>query len=390
MQKRSETSFCAIIFNSTRFLVVVARLSSPLSRILFFLKLGFIFSFVFKSLRSPTHQSMLRVSCRRHSARKMLHQFGPFQVFQSQVHSGVIEVDIASTTHKLNLLDDAFIDSLPLAMAFLNEDLNDVARVAILAGGEDRCFSAGLDITSAMKVFLKDVSTVDKAKVAVSAALGVGPSTVSDGSGMPAMRSQHLHKLIRRFQDSMSSVARCRVPVIAAVNSHCLGGAVSLITACDFRFCTADSKFCVKEVKIGITPDIGSLQRLPPLVGEGRARELCLTGRTFGAPDALAYGLVEEVFPTKDAMLDAARASAGEIASNSPLAVQGTKHVMNYQTERGVQDSLDYVRLWNAANLKSDDLIAAGVAFAKKSQPVFSNYVVDSTSPPIRPTMRSP
>lgn len=323
-------------------------------------------------------------------SRQLLQRFGPFFVFQNKSVPGLIEIDIGGAAKSgkfgLNLLDDAFIDGLPLTMAYLNEDLNETARVAILSGGENCCFSAGLDIKSAMNVFLKDVSKTDKAKVAVSTALGMGPTSVRDGDGMPAMRNQQLHKLIRRFQDSISSVARCRVPVIAAINSHCLGGAVSLATACDFRYCTADTQFSVKEVKIGITPDIGTLQRLPPLVGEGRARELSLTGRNFSATDALRYGLVEAVFESKAEMLSAARSAAKEIAGNSPIAVQGTKHVMNFQTERVAQESLDYVRLWNSAFLKSDDLIAAGVAFATKKEPIFSDYVVDSTCPPIDPT----
>ncbi|CUG81535.1 peroxisomal enoyl-coa hydratase, putative [Bodo saltans] len=322
------------------------------------------------------------------NASALLATFGPFDIVQSAAHSGVVEVQMNSRNNKLNLLDDSFVRNLPLAMAFLNEDLNSTARVAILVGGDDRPFSAGLDIKSAMKTFFKDVSSVDKAKVAVSTALGVSTKIRDGGEGMPAMRNQEMHRVIREFQDSISSVARCRVPVIAAINSHCLGGAISLATACDFRFCTSDSKFCVKEVKIGINPDIGTLQRLYPLVGQGRARELTFSARNFSAADAKSYGLVEEVFADKESMLTAARASAVEIASNSPLAVQGAKHVMNVPSERAVQESLDYVRLWNSAFIKSNDLVSFGTAFATKSEPQFTDFVVDSTSPPIAPTKR--
>lgn len=327
--------------------------------------------------------------CKSVAGGALLATFGPFDVMQCAAHSGVVEVHISSRSNKLNLLDDAFVRNLPLTMAFVNEDLNATARVAILVGGDGKPFSAGLDIKSAMKTFFKDVSTVDKAKVVVGSALGVPTKIRDGGDGMPAMRNQMMHRVIREFQDSISSVARCRVPVIAAINSHCLGGAISLATACDFRFCTEDSMFCVKEVKIGINPDIGTLQRLYPLVGQGRARELTFTARTFGAADAKAYGLVEEVFADKESMLRGARAAAIEVASNSPLAVQGAKHVMNVQSERMAQESLDYVRLWNSAFIKSNDLVAAGTAFASKSDAQFTDFVVDATSPPINPTKRT-
>eukprot|EP00906_Rhabdomonas_costata_P001994 RCo003140 len=308
------------------------------------------------------------------SARTLLHSFGPFHVYRNSDIPGLVEVEHASSNSPMNLMDADFINGLPLAMAYLNEDLNESARVAILLSREGTPFSAGLNLTFAMQVF--------------------GPKPPPAGTKpafkAPAMEAQRTHLIIKKFQECISSVTRCRIPVIAAISGHCLGGAVSLATACDFRFCTADATFSVREVKIGIAPDIGAMQRLPALVGEGRARELCMSARNFGAAEALRYGLVEEVFDSREALLAAARASAKEISENSPLAVQGTKLMMNYQSERPVQESLEHIRLWNTANLLCDDLFAAGAAFAAKKAPKFTNYVVDATCPPVEPVRRSP
>jgi enoyl-CoA hydratase len=178
----------------------------------------------------------------------------------------------------------------------------------------------------------------------------------------------------------VSSLARCRVPVIAAVNGHCIGGATSLISACDVRFCTSDAVFSVREARIGIAADIGVLQRLPRIVGEAHARELCLTARDFGAEHAEAINLVTKVLPSREALVEHARAVALEISSCSPIAVQGTKEAMNYESERLAQESLDFVCGWNTAFLQNDDLVAAAVAFKTKKPPVFTNYVLDASS----------
>lgn len=309
-----------------------------------------------------------------------LASFGPISLYDSPNSNGVVEAEIRTVGNKLNLIDDAFMQGLHEAMRYVDQDMEQSARVVILLGAEDRPFSAGLDLTAATKIFTKDMPALDKAKVALGAMTGTAVSA-SDGKGMPAMRAQELHLLIKRWQDSISSLARCRVPVIAAVHSHCIGGAVSLATACDMRYCTSDATFSVKEVQIGITPDIGTIQRLPQLVGEGRARELTLTARKFTAQQAAAYGLMEGVFANRDEMLEGVRSVAEQIAANSPIAVQGAKRVFNFQTEKTAQESLDYVRMWNAAFLKSDDLMAAGAAFASKKKASFSNYVIDDSTP---------
>jgi enoyl-CoA hydratase len=227
---------------------------------------------------------------------------------------------------------------------------------------------------------MKDVSAVDKAKTGIAVMLGANPPLLSTGKGMPAMRAMEIRRLIKKWQSAVTSIARCRVPVIAAINGHCVGGATSLITACDMRFCTTDAVFSVREARIGIAADIGVLQRLPRIVGEGHARELCLTARDFGADHASAISLVTKVLPNRAALVDHARAVAQEIASCSPIAVQGTKEVMNFESEKAAQDSLDFVCAWNSSFLKNDDLVAAAVAFKAKQKPMFTNYVLDAAS----------
>ena len=177
--------------------------------------------------------------------------------------------------------------------------------------------------------------------------------------------------LIRRMQAAITAVADCRQPVVAAITGRCIGGGVDLISACDVRLCAANAVFSVRETKLAIVADMGSLQRLPRIIGDGPTRELALTGRDFGADRALRLGLVSDVLADEPALLAAARAIAREIADNPPLAVQGTKAVLSYGQDKSVADGLEYVATWNAAFLQSKDLGEAFAAFVQKRPPVW-------------------
>lgn len=142
------------------------------------------------------------------------------------------------------------------------------------------------------------------------------------------------------------------------MHGACVGAGVDIITACDIRVCTAGARFCVKEVDLAITADMGTLQRLPPLVGEGRARELALTARSFDGREALRMGLVTGCHETVAECVAAAADIARLIAAKPPLAVVGTKAVLLQRRQRSVQDSLDYVAMWNSALLLSNELEA--------------------------------
>ena len=160
-------------------------------------------------------------------------------------------------------------------------------------------------------------------------------------------------------------------PVIAAVHGACLGAGVDLITACDIRLASADATFSVRETKIAMVADVGTLQRLPRVIGDGPARELIFTGRDIDSARALSIGLVNDVLPDHESLHARAQAVAQEIAANSPLAVQGSKQVLGFAIRRDVDSALDYVALWNAAFLHSEDLAEAMTAFMQRRKPEF-------------------
>jgi enoyl-CoA hydratase len=182
-----------------------------------------------------------------------------------------------------------------------------------------------------------------------------------------------LREGIERMQASVTSLAACRKPVVAAVHGYCLGGGVDLITACDVRLASDDAVFSVRETKMAIVADLGSLQRLPRIVGAGHAAELALTGRDIDAERARSIGLVNDVVPGgADGVRARARQLADEIAQNSPLAVQGTKSVLAANDGRTIDEGLQFVAWWNSLYLRSDDLTEAVTAFFEKRPPKFT------------------
>jgi enoyl-CoA hydratase len=251
---------------------------------------------------------------------------------------------------KRNAMGPAFWSDLPRAMAAIACD-PDVRAVVVAARGPH--FSVGLDLT---------------------AMPGLTGSPGSDDGAPPSMaaRAQSARAGILRLQAAVTSVADCPVPVIAAVHGYCIGGGVDLIAACDIRVASADAQFSVREAKVAIVADLGSLQRLPAIIGRGHLAELAYTGKDIGASRAEAIGLVNQVCPDPDSVLEAARGLAGEIAGNSPLAVQGTKAVLRASADRSVAEGLEYVATWNAGFLASDDLAEAMRAFVEKRPATFT------------------
>jgi enoyl-CoA hydratase len=181
-----------------------------------------------------------------------------------------------------------------------------------------------------------------------------------------------LYRSIKKMQRTFSAVAECPKPVIAAVHSHCIGAGVDLITACDIRYASEDAVFSVRETKLAMVADVGTLQRLPGIVDPGALAEMVYTGRDYPAAEAHAMGLVGRVFPDADAVHKAALEVAHEIAANSPLAVQGAKAVLRAGEGRTVEENLEYVALWNSSFLASNDFIEATMAFLQKRPPEFT------------------
>jgi enoyl-CoA hydratase len=181
------------------------------------------------------------------------------------------------------------------------------------------------------------------------------------------------YKAVRIMQDAISSIADLAIPVIAAVHGYCIGGGVDIITACDIRLCAEDATFSVRETKVAIVADLGTLQRLPKIVSAGHVAELAYTGKDIDASRAAAIGLVNWVHgDSGDAVLQAAIQLAHEIAANSPLAVQGTKAVLAANDGRSIAEGLEFVAKWNTMYLQSNDLREAMTAFVEKRTPVFN------------------
>jgi enoyl-CoA hydratase len=188
-----------------------------------------------------------------------------------------------------------------------------------------------------------------------------------------ARSRETLRRLILDLQDCLSSLERCRKPVLAAIHGACVGGALDLVTCCDMRYVTDDALFSIKEIDIGMVADVGTLQRLPRLIGDGMARELAYTGRQVNADEAVRLGLANRNFGTQEALTAGVRQIANEIASKSPLATRGLKEVMNYSRDHTVADGLNHVATWNAAMLLSADLQESLQAKQEKRQPRFAN-----------------
>ena len=186
-------------------------------------------------------------------------------------------------------------------------------------------------------------------------------------------KREALRRLILQLQDDISSLERCRKPVIAAIHGACIGGGVDLVVCADMRYASSDASFAIKEIDIGMVADVGTLQRLPKLVGQGITRELAYTGRKLGAAEAQSIGLVNRVFDSREALYAGVHEIAAQIAGKSPLSIRGSKEMLNYARDHSVADGLNHVATWNAAMLQSDDLMAAMVAGMSKQTPEFKN-----------------
>ena len=190
-------------------------------------------------------------------------------------------------------------------------------------------------------------------------------------SGRAADQREATRKKILKLQEGITAIERCSKPVIAAIHSHCIGGGIDLISACDIRIASADAVFSIRETPMGIIADLGTLQRLPYIIGHGWFTELALTGRNFTAEDALQMRLITRICSDRDDLYAEAKKLADQIAACPPLAVQGVKEVSLYSRDNGIAAGLQYVAQKNAAALPSEDVIEAVTAFMEKRQPTF-------------------
>lgn len=229
------------------------------------------------------------------------------------------------------------------------EDRPEIRAVVIASTG--KTFTGGLDL-SAFAPITGEMMKGDRGRV-----------------------GEQMRRTVAELQESFAVIDRCRVPVLAAVQGGCVGGGVDLISACDMRYCTADAWFCIQEINIGMTADVGTLQRLPHLIPSGLVRELAYTGRRLGAEEAKTAGLVNAVFGSQEMMLTAVTEIARTIASKSPLAIHGTKEMLNYTRDHGTADALNYMQVWQAGMFLTPDLMEAITANAEKRAPKFDDML---------------
>jgi enoyl-CoA hydratase len=253
-----------------------------------------------------------------------------------------------SRPEAMNSMDKAFWLELPLCMRDIESQTD--ARVIVISS-TGKHFSAGMDLG----VF-SDTSTMPQSK---------DPSRMAEG----------LRRLVLQLQDTLSSLEEVRLPVLTAIQGGCIGGALDLVCAADSRYCTADAYFTIKETELGMTADVGTLQRLPKLIPAGIVKELAFTGRKFSAVEAQQFGLVNRVYDDQASMLAGVMEIAAQIAANSPLAVTGCKEMLNYSRDHSVQDSLKYMATWQAGMFRPNDMMKTFQAKAMKTQAQYDDLL---------------
>jgi len=266
---------------------------------------------------------------------------GPYEFVVVRKENGVGEL-ILSRPKKLNALSNAFFEEIVRAVEDLSQDKE--VRV-VLIWAEGKAFTAGLDIADSSSTLLEPLPHP------------------------PAAANFEMLEFIRKHQANLEKIRSSSKPFIAAIHGACIGAGVDLVTACDFRLCTQDVQFSVRETKMAIVADFGTLQRLPRIIGKGPAREMCFTGANYGSAWALRTGLVNYVDKTKEQMLEHARQIALEISENPAFVVQGTKRILNYSDEHSLQDGLEHVAMWNTSFLRSEDLQNAVLGFLEGKRP---------------------
>ncbi|KAI0856514.1 enoyl CoA hydratase-like protein [Xylaria cubensis] len=249
---------------------------------------------------------------------------------------------------KLNAFIEAMWLELGQIFKKLSHDPN--VRAVIFSAVGERAFTSGLDVHAASQ----------------------GPILSQDGTSDGSRYATRVRRNIYEFQDSISAIEKCEKPVIVVMHGISIGLAIDMSCCADIRICSKDARFSVKEVDIGMAADIGTLSRLPKIVGNHSwVKDVCLSARFFGAEEALAVGFVSKVLENKAQAIDAATKLATLIASKSPVAVQGTKEILNYSRDNSVEDGLRYTAIWNAAMLQSNDLKSAMLSGIKKTKPRF-------------------
>ena len=267
-------------------------------------------------------------------------------VFEISRDGAVAEIRM-NRPDKANGMNAAFWTDLPRLVRALDGDMS--VRALVLTGA-GKNFTGGMDLAAFQPI--------------------MGILQAEPGRGAYALR-----RLIVDLQASFTALEETRLPVIAAIHGACIGGGIDMITACDIRLASREAVFSIEEINIGMTADVGTLQRLPKLIAPGIVRELALTGRRFSAEEAAGWGLVNAVSDDPEALRDAAFEMAYQIAAKTPLAVAGTKQALIYARDHPVADGLDQIATWNGGMLRPEDLMGAIQAKMAKKEAAFADLI---------------
>lgn len=252
-----------------------------------------------------------------------------------------------------NSMTRAFWNELP---AIVNQINDEASARAIVISSTGKHFSAGMDLT----VFTdgQGVSTSETARAEV-------------GRSRLALRSEAL-----RLQKTFNCLDEARMPVLIAIQGGCIGGAVDMSTCADMRYATADSFFVIQEINLAMTADVGTFPRLCHLLPQGLVRELAYSGRRLPARKAYELGYINEIFDTQEQMLKHVLELASEIASKSPLAIHGSKVIINYARDHSIKDGLDYIATWQAGMFNpTADMYESFKAKQEKRSPIYDDLL---------------
>lgn len=270
----------------------------------------------------------------------------PSSCFDVRIDHGVAHIRL-NRPDAFNAMNRAFWNELPAIVREIDDRA--LARCIVLSAA-GKHFSAGMDLS----VF----DGVDAARDTDRATAG-----------------EEMRRFVLHLQDAFSCLDRARMPVLAAIQGACIGGGVDLSSACDIRYATADAWFCIHEINIGMTADVGTFPRLCKLIPEGWVRELAYTGRKLPAAKAREIGLVNEVFDTHEAMMEHVMATAREIAAKAPVAVTGSKVMINYARDHSIADGLDYIATWQTGMFSGPHMAEAFKARQEKRDGVFPDLL---------------
>jgi enoyl-CoA hydratase len=263
--------------------------------------------------------------------------------FKVAIADGIAHIEL-SCPDRLNTMTRAFWSELPAIV----RDIDDNARARVIViSSTGKHFTAGMDL-----------SVFSGPDAVTGASTGV--------SGDRYVRAENFRHTAKRLQDSFSCLEAARIPVLVAIQGGCIGGGVDFVSACDIRYATADAFFSIHEINIAMTADVGTFPRLCKLLPLGQVRELAYTGRRLLAPKAKELGLVNDVYPDQATMMVAVMATAREIAEKNPIAVTGSKVMINHARDHTTADTLDYVAVWNMALLAPEHMTEAFTAQKEK------------------------